>query len=250
MQIIKIKKVKLSFLIPAYNEEKLLEYGTKVYKNYLAGLVRKNKNFDYEIILCLNGCTDSTEKVAKKLHINRRIRYVTSEKGFGNGLNKGILAARGNIITFGNADAELLPTFIEPALKLMEENDFVLGSRYLANQGHGSSFLRKFYSHVFRFMFRLNFLFKFSEVGVIKMFNADWGKKFAAISRETNFDWQVEVDAHAILTGLKCAEVKVDYKQIRDASESKVGIVKDTIKYLRAFGRYGPKVYLHKLGLY
>ena len=130
-----MKKIKLTFLIPAYNEEKVLEYGTKIYVDYLEKLEQQNKDFDYEAILCLNGCTDNTEKIAKKIcKNNKKISYVVTDKGFGKGLNAGILKADGDIITFGNADAELLPDFLDEGIELMADRDFVLGSRYLSKK--------------------------------------------------------------------------------------------------------------------
>ncbi len=244
-------KINLTFLIPAYNEEKILDYGTNVYVNHLENLRLKN-GLEYEVILCLNGCSDNSEKIAKKISkLNKRINYVISKKGFGNGLNTGILKAKGDIITFGNSDAELLPDFLDEGIKLIEDHDFILGSRYLSKQpNYNPSFMRLFYSKMLRLIFRILFLNSFSEVGVIKIFKKDWGKKFANISKATNFDWQVEIDAYAVMTKLKTAEIGVNYNQVRDTGESKVNVFKDTLKYIKVLAKYGPKIYLNKLGLF
>ena len=52
--------VKISIIIPAYNEEDRLEKTVKDYTDYF-------ENQDYELIIIPNGCRDKTEEITEKL---------------------------------------------------------------------------------------------------------------------------------------------------------------------------------------
>jgi len=52
--------VKLSIIIPAYNEEKRIRKTVDAYIKYF-------KKYSYELIIIPNGCRDNTEKIVKEL---------------------------------------------------------------------------------------------------------------------------------------------------------------------------------------
>ena len=91
--------LKLSLVIPCYNEEKNIPLLIKKYKNFL----KDKKN---EIILVNNGSTDNSNKVFKKLKKYRNIRIINVKKniGFGYGLKKGLFKAKGKSILYSHAD--------------------------------------------------------------------------------------------------------------------------------------------------
>jgi glycosyltransferase involved in cell wall biosynthesis len=82
-----------SFVIPAYNEEKLLS-------KCLSSL-KKQKGASFEIIVVDNNSTDKTALIAKKMGVT-----VVNEKkqGLSNARNRGFKEAKGNIICFIDAD--------------------------------------------------------------------------------------------------------------------------------------------------
>ena len=90
-----------SIIIPAYNEEKYIE------KTLLS--LQNQSYSDYEAIVVLNGCTDSTEKVVKKFK-KLNIRYVVRpEAQVSQARNYGAELAHGKVLIFLDADTQLLP---------------------------------------------------------------------------------------------------------------------------------------------
>jgi len=112
----------ISVVIPAYNEEKIIERTTLDLLEYLNSIKKKGIIHTFEIIIGVNGSTDDTEKIARQLsRKHNEIRYVSTPiKGMGAGLTEGVKAASKEYVTFVAADGEILPTFIPSALKLSD----------------------------------------------------------------------------------------------------------------------------------
>ena len=78
----------ISIVVPAYNEEKYIEKTLK--------LIPKN----IEVIVVCNGCTDDTEKIAKKYAKT----YSIKERNVSLARNYGADKSHGDIIMFLDAD--------------------------------------------------------------------------------------------------------------------------------------------------
>lgn len=91
----------LSVIIPVYNGGKTIISAIRSTGAYL--------NNQIEVIVVNNGSTDNTETLVKKEgESNKNIIYTESEKGVSNARNKGIEIAKGDWITFLDADDFLL----------------------------------------------------------------------------------------------------------------------------------------------
>lgn len=90
--------VKLSFIIPVYNKEKLLESCVNSILNIT--------QFPYEIILVDDGSTDGSYKICQELSAEYDHVHAIAQKNQGVSVarNTGIKAARGMFITFVDAD--------------------------------------------------------------------------------------------------------------------------------------------------
>jgi len=117
----------ISLVIPAYNEEKIIFNNLNEMIEYL-----KNKKFDYEIIVVDDGSTDNTVNEIKKIK-NRKIRIVSYQpnKGKGNAVKTGVLAAKGNLILVLDADLSTPINELDNFLKYAKDYDVVIGSRAL-----------------------------------------------------------------------------------------------------------------------
>ena len=94
-----MKSLKLSFLIAAHNEEKII---AKTLSN-LISLPYSN----YEIIIGLDGCTDNTENIVKKFKKkSKKIKYykLNLRSGKPEVIDKIIKKAKGDIIIINDAD--------------------------------------------------------------------------------------------------------------------------------------------------
>lgn len=94
-----MREIKVSFLMAAHNEEKII---AKTLKN-LVSLPYKN----YEVVLGLDGCTDKTEEIVKSFKKkSNKIRYysLNLRQGKPAVINKIIKKATGEIIIINDAD--------------------------------------------------------------------------------------------------------------------------------------------------
>ena len=86
----------ISVIIPAYNAEQTIERA-------IISAIRQIP--DSEVIVALNGCTDQTEEIVKKLAAqNANVKPVYSEKGVSVARNTGIEQASGEWLMFLDAD--------------------------------------------------------------------------------------------------------------------------------------------------
>ena len=134
--------LKISIVIPCYNEEKTL--------NKIIEKVLNFKTFDKEIIIVDDHSSDSSQYIIEDLKKNHsEIKSIRHEKNFGKGesLKTGIKASSGNIILFQDADLEYNPDDYDKLLGpfINTDADVVYGSRFL-----GGNYVRLhfFWHHV------------------------------------------------------------------------------------------------------
>jgi len=124
------RPLKLSIIIPAYNEE-----------GSIANIVHRIKNIkfpiEYEIIIVNDGSTDGTYNIVKKLSRDgkKRIKIISNRvrQGKGTSIRLGLKLAKGDIVVIQDADLEYDPKEIPRLLKpiLDGKADVVFGSRFL-----------------------------------------------------------------------------------------------------------------------
>ncbi len=125
--------MKLSVVLPIYNEEKNLPILYKELKGVLAGLESDKIIEDYEIICVDDGSGDGSQKILKSLTSgDKQVRVINFRNNFGQtaALSAGISAASGDLIIPMDADLQNDPKdiikFIE---KINEGNSLVSGWR-------------------------------------------------------------------------------------------------------------------------
>ena len=120
--------MKLSIIIPCYNEENTIKI--------IVEKVLKFNLYEKEIIIVDDCSTDSSRQIIKKLALeNSNIKYFFLEKNLGKGaaLSKGFFEASGDIILTQDADLEYDPSDYPKLLKpfIDTDADIVYGSRFL-----------------------------------------------------------------------------------------------------------------------
>lgn len=123
----------VTFLIPAYNEEKNIE-----------NTINAIKNVDYpkkEIIVINDGSTDNTLNIIKKI---RGIKILSKKNsGKANSLNQGIKIAKGELIAVTDADSYPAPDALRKMVGYFEdENVGAVTSRVLVK--NKKNFIEKF----------------------------------------------------------------------------------------------------------
>ncbi len=141
------KKLKLSLVIPCFNEQGNIKY---LFKSLLS-----LKNYkDLEIILVDNGSTDSTFKTMvfykkKNKSLNTKLLKIRKNVGFGYGVYKGLKKSSGHYVCYTHADRETKIIDIKNVFKIILKNPnddlFIKGKRVNRAKNHWT-FLDEFFS--------------------------------------------------------------------------------------------------------
>lgn len=126
--------------------------------------VVRDTGVSFEVIAVSDGCTDGSERLARRLGDEGAVRCVDLDANFGKGhaLRVGLSQARGRYLGFIDADGDLDPSQLTAFLALMRlyEPDIILGSkRHPMSQVHYPPLRRVYswgYQQLIRVLFRLN----------------------------------------------------------------------------------------------
>lgn len=112
----------VSIVIPAYNEEKAIGTTLDAVRAAVAASPRV-----YEIVVVNDGSRDRTGEEAA----SRGVRVVTHRRnrGYGASLKSGVLAARGDVVLFYDADNQFEASDIERMVDELSDHDAALGAR-------------------------------------------------------------------------------------------------------------------------
>jgi glycosyltransferase involved in cell wall biosynthesis len=114
--------IDVSIVIPAYNEEKAIGATLDEVAAAVSSSARR-----YEVIVVNDGSADGTARVAA----SRGVQVVTHRRnrGYGASLKSGVLAARGAVVLFYDADNQFDSADIDRMVSELGELDAVLGAR-------------------------------------------------------------------------------------------------------------------------
>lgn len=145
--------MKLSVVIPAYNEEKRIVETLEAVNEFLS-----KQSYDYEILVVVDGAKDNTAEVVRQLEAHMpKARLIDNKENHGKGwvVRQGLLEATGDIRVFMDADNSTTVDHITSFLPYFEQGfDVVIGSRRIegSNIAVHQSFIRDFLGGVFRFI--------------------------------------------------------------------------------------------------
>lgn len=121
--------MKLSIIIPVYNEKDYIEKVIKMVHD-----VKLNYPVEKEVIVVDDGSNDGTREILNRLKEERNLKIIFNEKNMGKGyaLRRGFENSTGDIIVIQDADLEYDPNDWNEMLKLILEDkaDVVYGSRF------------------------------------------------------------------------------------------------------------------------
>ena len=230
--------VSVSVIIPAYNEAARLGKTLRAVVDYL-----RQSSPGAELIVVDDGSSDQTAELARKaLHDARSLRTSVisykSNLGKGRAVRLGLLAARGEVTLFSDAD---LSTPITEAPKLIEpivngQYDVTFGSRALNREliGVHQSWRREQGGRVFNLAVRLATGLPFWDTQCgFKAFRMSVCRPLVEAATVDRFGFDVELLYLAFRAGLNLKEVPVRW----DHNEgSKVNLFSDSFKMLNEVG--------------
>lgn len=223
--------VKLSVVIPCYNEKKRFEQGFGKYYSFL-----KKLPYPWELILVNDGSQDNTLALMKKAaRQNRRIKIASyaKNKGKGHAVLIGLKQAKGQYILFSDIDHSVPISTMEKFYDHFEKGaDVVIGSRRVSGakikvrQHPLRELLGRGFTLLVRFL--IDPKIKDATCG-FKAFSRDAAKKIAP--KVTVFGWAFDAEVLFLCRKFKLqvAQAPVTWSDIKG---TKVTLTRDIIKSL------------------
>jgi glycosyltransferase involved in cell wall biosynthesis len=228
----------LSVIIPAYNEAARLGKSLRAIVAYL----RQNAP-DAEVIVVDDGSADETARIARQAFadagsLRTSVISYKSNLGKGRAVRLGLLAARGDVTLFSDAD---LSTPITEAPKLVDpivrgEYDVTFGSRALDRKliGVHQPWRREQGGRIFNLVVRLATGLPFWDTQCgFKAFRMSVCRPLVEAATVDRFGFDVELLYLAFRAGLRLKEVPVRWDHNDD---SKVTLFSDSFKMLNEVG--------------
>lgn len=124
-----MKRIFVSLIIPAYNEEKKIEKDIHEAFSFFS-----RKKIIGEVIVSTDGVTDQTNEIVESL--KNKYRYLTliskrKKTGKGAAVKAGVRVARGQYILFADAGYCVPYSYIQTGINELKNYDIALGSRAL-----------------------------------------------------------------------------------------------------------------------
>ena len=211
--------MKISLIIPMYNESKIIETTAKTLSEYMG------KNFDdYEILFSDDGSKDGSASLVEAMGLpNVRVVGYKDNKGKGSAVRHAMLAADGDIRIFTDADLAYGTDVIARAAELMcqsKDADVLIGSRNLGKDGYeGYTLTRKLMSKIYIkvLCFAGGFKLSDSQCG-FKAFRADTAEQIFSRCKIDGFAFDFEAIMWATKLGKRIAEMPVKIINHRDST--------------------------------
>ena len=169
--------MKLSIVVPAYNEEGRIGRMLEAYLPYFA----ERYGNDFEIVVSVNGSTDATESVARGMETRySQLRTIVEPRPIGKGgaIMAGGAVATGDLIGFVDADGATPPAAFDDLVKHIGGAGLIIASRRLPGSvvRPRQPWKRRFVSRVFNFLVRRWFKLRITDTqcGAKLMTAAAW----------------------------------------------------------------------------
>lgn len=223
--------MKLSVIIPVYNESKSIE---EILQRVQA------TDMATEIVVVDDGSVDGTRDILKKLDGKKHVRVIMHEKNQGKGaaVRTGLDAATGDVLLIQDADLEYDPRDYPTLLKPIQEGlaDVVYGSRFLGGPRRVAMFWHMVANYMLTFMTNIlyNTILTDMETGY-KVFRRKVVQNMPLHSKR--FDFEPEFTAKVLKRRYRIFEVAITFNP-RDYSEGKKIKLKDAFEAVWTLLKY------------
>ncbi|VVB75092.1 Glycosyltransferase AglJ [uncultured archaeon] len=210
--------MKLSIIIPVFDEEKDLEVSLKRVLSF------NHAGWEKEIIVVNDGSSDRSLKIASRILKGKRFAKVLdfeTNRGKGHAVKEGLKVASGEFVLIQDADLEYHPKDLPSMLDKAKEFDAVYGSRFLGDIKRMSFthwFGNKFLSFATNILFGQRITDGQTGYKLIKT------KLLKNLTLKTSgFDLDTEITIELLKRNIKICEVPISYVA-RTKAEKKVTI--------------------------
>ncbi len=230
--------MKISAVIPVYNEEELIDEFSSRLVDALGKLG------DYEVIFVVEGNDGTLSRVSQLSKGNSRVKvdYHKQRLGLGKAFREGmfLVADDADFVLTMDADLNHHPEEIGGLLEAAKSADVVVGSR---NRNRGMvgdlPFFKRVVSGGTNWMIRKAFRIPSSDVtSGFRIYSADGVRSIRGELTSRNFEIAAELLIRARKKGLKITEVPITFTP-RPRGTSKLSFLRSGIGYARLLVRLG-----------
>ena len=222
--------MKLSIIVPCYNEEKTIVPSAEAIINHMAQIPET----DYELILVNDGSKDNTINLINSLAEKYdTVVAVDCEKngGKGSAVNAGIKATGGDYLLFMDADLSTDLSAVNTFMREIPHNDMIIGSRRhpdsVIPKPQGP--LRQFIGNCCVVITKVITKTKFNDTQCgFKGFTKELGK--ILVEKQRIFGWAFDVE-YLYIANIHGCKVKAIPVKWENDEESKVSPLKSSVSF-------------------
>ncbi len=213
--------MKLSVLIPAHNEEIVIEETIRNLSKHL-----KEKGVTHEILIVNDNSSDNTEKILIELEQEiSELRHVnnTPPNGFGLAVKKGLENFDGDAVAIVMADGSDMPEDVLKYFNLIRDGyDCAFGSRFIkGSKTINYPWFKLVLNRIYNLMIRMLFGLQYNDItNAFKMYKANVIPGLMPLLSH-HFNLTVELPLKAIIRGYSYTVVPISWKN-RTGGESKL----------------------------
>lgn len=207
--------MRLSLVVPAHNEEERLEPMLRAYASALGS--------DAEVIVVVNGSTDDTVGVARRVaadHPTLQVIDIPERIGKGGAVRTGFARARADLVGFADADMATPPAEFMRLVEAAEHSDGAIASRWAPGARiYGRTWLRTAASRVFSLLVRMLFGLPFADTQCgAKVFHRRFLPLYLANSTVNDLAFDVELLLLLTRAGARLTEVPTSWTAVPGSS--------------------------------
>lgn len=230
--------MKIDFCLPVKNEEAILENNTLKLERFLR---QASFQFDWKIIIIVNGSNDNSADIAKKLQATSNLGVVEvmilERGGKGLALKECFKQTKADALVFMDIDLAVsldnLPALIKPFLE--KEADLVMGSRLLKDSNTSRSCWRELSSRSYNYLSRLILKHKFRDLQCgFKIIKKELFDCVQPYLEDNNWFFDTELIIFSHRQGARIKEIPVDWQESRyEKRKSKIRTIPDAWSFIK-----------------
>ena len=223
--------LKLSIVIPAYNEEDAIGDIVDRCISEKSNIIKKTPVEGIEIIVVNDGSKDKTGEIIKGY--SKEVKLITFERnrGYGAALKAGFEEASGDLVSFIDADGTCDPKFfIDLCNKLIEENaDIAIGSRL--GPGNAMPLVRRVGNKAYVMLINLLGKTRITDsASGMRVLKKDCLSRIYPLPDGLHFT--PAMSCRAVMDeNVKIVEIPISYQERK--GESKLSVIQDGIRFLK-----------------
>lgn len=229
--------MKLSVIIPAYNEEAIVADTAKALRGALDALVTQGTIDSFELIFVSDGSSDNTPSLLQEAaDADTRIRacLYTPNRGKGYAVRYGIGVSTGDLLLYTDCDLAYGTDVIGKAVRQLSDSgaDILVGSRAMHPEGYaGYTPLRKFVSVLYLRILGIAAGFRLSDSQAgFKAMRGDVGRTIFSACQIDRFAFDLEMLMRAQQAGHSITEMPI---KVVNHRKSSIHLVRDSVRMLR-----------------